>query len=433
MKSLPKGSWARLRAGAKVGRAIAHSGMLRLGKGKEAAAAALGETLLDELDQLKGMAMKVGQILSYMDVGLPEKTREKLERLQAGCKGVEYEVMKKVVEDSFGQPLEELFDAFELTPVAAASIGQVHRARVGGHEVAVKVRYPGIEQTIQQDMKHLHRFGKLAGLATNVDGAALVRELQTRVLDECDYTREARWQRAFAGIFVNDPEIRVVRPEKELSSPDVLTTEWIDGLDFQALKAQPQDVRDDVAAALLRFTLEPLFQHRMLQADPHPGNFVYSPSGASIAALDFGCVRVFDAPTIDALQDLICALQSEEHTGFRDTVHRLGLTPEPSKIDFDNLWRMMSWMFAPYVTQGRFAFSRQWWSEGQTYTNVGNRNARVQGFPPEWLWINRTIWGLHAVLVQIDARVDAYNIMRDALNPVIASQRTTPPDRLRQA
>ncbi len=373
---------------------------------KAAADERLGEALVAELDQLKGMAMKVGQIISYMDVGLSPAVTDKLARLRAGVRPLAGDVIVEVIEAELQQPVDVAFASFEDQAMAAASIGQVHRARThDGRKVVVKVRYPGVAETMKTDFAFMHRLGGIAGSFTVVDGHAVVDELQARVLEECDYQREARWQRRFAEILAGDPDISVPAVVPALSTSGVLTSEEHVGWDFERFCAEATpEARTRTALALLRLTFLPLFTRGVLHADPHPGNQLYRADG-SLVALDFGCVREFDDAFMQAHRGFIAAVIAGDRPDFEIRAQQVGLAPKPDKIDWGELWDTFRWMHAP-VLQPEFEFSRAWWEQGRRFTSPSAKNARHQGFPPEWIWLHRVQWGLWAVLVAIGARGD---------------------------
>ena len=167
----------------------------------------IGESLAAELDRMKGMAMKVGQILSYFEGILPEETHEALRVLQQGVTSMPYERVAEVLREAFGEPVEDLFEDFEREPIAGASIGQVHRARYRGLPVAVKVQYPRIVQNLESDFRRLRGLTRVASAGTAVDGLAIATELKDRVIAECDYLAEARAQDAFRVAFGADEEV----------------------------------------------------------------------------------------------------------------------------------------------------------------------------------------------------------------------------------
>jgi predicted unusual protein kinase regulating ubiquinone biosynthesis (AarF/ABC1/UbiB family) len=170
---------------------------------------ALTEQLAEELDRMKGMAMKVGQILSYFDGVLPAPVHRALTGLQQGALAVPFADMSRVAQEVFGTPLEALFDSFDQTPIASASIGQVYRARWRGTDVAVKIQYPDVRSSIDADFSRLTALSRLAALGSAVDGPGIVAELRDTFVAECDYILEARNQNTFAAALRGEPGIIV--------------------------------------------------------------------------------------------------------------------------------------------------------------------------------------------------------------------------------
>jgi predicted unusual protein kinase regulating ubiquinone biosynthesis (AarF/ABC1/UbiB family) len=367
--------------------------------------ARLGEVLLTELDELKGMAMKVGQILSYMDVGLPAGVTDRLAALQRGVKPLPFDVIAHAIEGELGKPLAELFEHVDPVPIAAASIGQVHRARAPSEPpLAVKVRYPGILGSFEGDFRRLASMGGLARLFTAVDGEALVSELHDRIREECDYHREALLQQQFAAIFHDDGAITVPEVVPSLSSEGVLTTHFHTGVHLDTFCANASAAqRTHAAQALLRFIFKPLLGHCVLHADPHPGNQLYGERG--VVALDYGCVRAYDAAFLDAYRQFARAVVAANQPAFQQAATQLGLAPRPERIDFDALWLLYHWMFEP-LCHHPFEFTRAWWHRGRAFSSPSAPNQRHLGFPPEWIWLLRAHWGLWAVLVKLGARGD---------------------------
>jgi predicted unusual protein kinase regulating ubiquinone biosynthesis (AarF/ABC1/UbiB family) len=223
LDGVARGLGRRLWATSRVATAAAHLAARRLLGARGAQDGLIGESLAHELDQMKGMAMKVGQILSYFEGILPPETHAALRRLQQGSRPIAFPVMLQVIEQAFGQQLQTLFDRFDRTPVASASIGQVYRAELRGAPVAVKVQYPGIRETMDGDFSRLGWIAKIASAATAVDGSALAAELRARVGEECDYEREATYGNAFAAAFSADPAVSIPRAIPDRTRPTVLT------------------------------------------------------------------------------------------------------------------------------------------------------------------------------------------------------------------
>lgn len=380
----------------------------------------IGDALARELDQMKGMAMKVGQILSYFDGVLPPETHAALQRLQRGAAPVKLEIMQKVIEEAFDAPLATLFTRFDPEPVAAASIGQVYRASYLGREVAVKVQYPDVRDTMVADAGRLRALSRIASLATAVDGPALVDELGERMALECDYLLEARHQRAFRAAFAHDRAVYVPEIASARTRSVVLTSEWIEGQSFY-------DVARDAGAAergriglvLARFAFHSLFGLGTLNADPHPGNYLF-PTGGPVVFLDFGCVRAFEPAFVERERALARVVVEDRRSAFRDALVATGTVPQPDRFDFDRHWALLCHQYAPY-RQPRFLFTPDHVRRGMELNGPSNPNLRRLAIPPPWIWVQRLVWGLHAVLARLAAEGPFAEVFRAALDAPLVS------------
>ena len=283
-------------SGLAAGQAARHLGTraANLGRGDEGKQAALerrnleaAEQIVAALGTMKGAAMKLGQVMSFLDVGLvPEEHREEFQRklgeLRDAAPKVRFSDMKKVIESELDESIEEAFAAFENEPVAAASIGQVYRARLhDGRDVAVKVQYPGVAQAVRADMQNLGIILRLMKrIAPGLDVKSTAEEIRARIGDELDYELEAQNQRTLARIFRGHPFIRVPEVVSSLSREKVLVTEYVTGLGFDAIKELDQDTRDRVGEIVFRFFFGCMYRHRQFSGDPHPGNFLLQPDGS---------------------------------------------------------------------------------------------------------------------------------------------------------
>jgi predicted unusual protein kinase regulating ubiquinone biosynthesis (AarF/ABC1/UbiB family) len=339
-------------SGLAAGQAARHLGTRvgNLGRGEEGKQAALerrnleaAEQIVAALGTMKGAAMKLGQVMSFLDVGLvPEEHREDFQRklgaLRDAAPKVRFSDMRKVMESELGESIEDVFEAFETEPVAAASIGQVYRARLqDGRDVAVKVQYPGVAQAVRADMQNLGIILRLMKrIAPGLDVKSTAEEIRTRIGDELDYELEAQNQRTLARIFRGHPFIRVPEVVSGLSREKVLVTEYVTGLGFDAIKELDQDTRNRVGEIVFRFFFGCMYRHRQFSGDPHPGNFLLQPDG-SVAFLDFGLFKVMPAELIEI--ELAC--QRAGHEGDGERLHEIfsktGFLRDPDRFRPDKL------------------------------------------------------------------------------------------------
>jgi len=418
MKKLPGSTRERALAAGKVVLGLGRAGVQRLVRRSLGDERALGELLASELDRMKGLAMKIGQIVSYMEIGLPEETQAILTRLQHGVEPLAPELVVAELEAQLGAPVQKLFDRFDLKPVAAASIGQVHRASFRGREVAVKVRYPGIADAIDADIRQLSVIARVASLATAVDGPALVRELKERIREECDYRLEAAHQLLFARILGSDPVLTVPAVVEERSAEGVLTTAWHDGVALNAIGDARVAATDRIVLAFAKLPWSTLFGHGLLHADPHPGNFLVA-AGQQLVVLDFGCVKRFDADRVEAFRALFRCVLDGRRGEVMSRASDVGLVGEGGRVDPDELWALLRFVLAPYLVP-RFRFERSWWRSELRHFKRPTSTMRHMPFPPDWLWIQRTFIGMHAVLIGLGVEASLADIARDALGGAAA-------------
>jgi predicted unusual protein kinase regulating ubiquinone biosynthesis (AarF/ABC1/UbiB family) len=305
---LPTGRWRRA---AKVGRlaggqtargyATKAANLTRSEEGRRDAAARrqmeAAEQIVDVLGQMKGAAMKVGQVASFIDTGafppeFQERVQAKLAELRDAAPRVPFARMRKLIEDDLGERLSDSFEEFDEEAVAAASIGQVYRARLhDGRAVAVKVQYPGVAQAVRADLQNLGLIMRVAKrMAPGMDVKAMTHEIRERLTDELDYEHEAQQHRAFARSWRDHPFIYVPPVVTELCTEHVLVSEWVDGTGFEEIKRADRATRDRFGEIVFRFFFGSLYRNGHFSGDPHPGNYRLMEDGR-VAFIDFGMTK----------------------------------------------------------------------------------------------------------------------------------------------
>jgi predicted unusual protein kinase regulating ubiquinone biosynthesis (AarF/ABC1/UbiB family) len=412
MSEVPKGRLGRLARLAVMG-ARSGAGMLM---GGDAAA----ESAAQVLGNLRGLAAKVGQLASYVDGVVPEGQRESYERalgvLRAQAPTSSWESVRAVLERELGG-VEPHFASFEPTPIASASIGQVHRARLhDGSEVAVKVQHPGIEQAVESDLANV---GLLEGVATllggrRFDAASLLEVVRTRFREELDYGLEASRMDTFAALHRGDRWIRIPKPYWEHSSKRVLTSELVRGLDFDAACAASEAERRAWAQTLWRFMIKSLLGAGLLHADPHPGNYFFQPDGV-ITFLDYGCVQQQgDEHRLRAVRTHRAALAGDRQAF--EAAAKVMLQTKPGAMErpaldyldscfrclFERPFRMTRPYAAALVTEMR------------QLANLARTAPldEVMTMPTHVLFMNRLQFGLYSVLARLDVEVDYLDVER---------------------
>ena len=301
------------------------------------------ERMVDTLGTMKGAAMKIGQLASFIDIEfLPDEYRalyqEKLADLRTSAPPMPWREVRRVLDEEWDDPVESLFEDFEDDAAAAASIGQVHRATLpDGRRVAVKVQYPGIAQALRADMQNAGMIMRLAkAFAPGLDARAAAEELKERVLEELDYEYEAQNQRTFARAYRGHPFIHVPDVVSRLSRSRVMVSEWVDGMGFEEVKTLPQPERDRFGEIVFRFCFGSIYHLQHFNADAHPGNYVLLGDGG-VAFLDFGMTKQLDAEQIELEIAAIEAVLDDDPERLRTALHELGFLKSPKRIDAERL------------------------------------------------------------------------------------------------
>jgi predicted unusual protein kinase regulating ubiquinone biosynthesis (AarF/ABC1/UbiB family) len=368
------------------------------------------EDVARELGNMKGAIMKAGQMLSFVAEGLPPEAQAALATLQAEVPPMAPSLAEKVVEDELGTHPERLFLDWDPVPVAAASIGQVHRAVTRhGELVAVKVQYPGVDVAIKSDLDNAELlYGMIASVTQrNLDVKGIVDELRARMGDELDYRIEAAHQREFADIYRGHPFIRIPAPIPELSAQRVLTSEWVDGLRWAEFEAQAnQEERQRAGEILFRFAQGSIWEHGVFNGDPHPGNYRFHPEEGTITFLDFGLVKRWTVGELESLVPLLDAVIDADARGLLAAAETAGFLPRGHGLDADHVFEYASAPYVPYL-QHEFTFTRRF--VGETLAKVLDLTGPYRdvmatlNIPASYVILDRVVWGMTALLGRLRA------------------------------
>ncbi len=284
------------------------------------------DDVAEELGAMKGVLMKLGQMASYIYDDMPLTFRMAMSRLQQKAPPMTPALAASVIVDELGGPPEEVFARWDPLPIAAASIGQVHRAITrDGRAVAVKVQYPGIARSITSDLRNVGLLRRVVGAAfPGLDTRSFVDEVGERLQEEVDYLREAGSQEMFARYYDGHPFIDVPHVISELTTARVLTSELVTGATFDEVLGWPQHEKDLAAETIHRFVFRSLYRLHAFNGDPHPGNYLFH-RGGRVTFLDFGLTKLFtDAdlePLVDAVRFLVF---DKDYESFRSALERAG-------------------------------------------------------------------------------------------------------------
>jgi predicted unusual protein kinase regulating ubiquinone biosynthesis (AarF/ABC1/UbiB family) len=381
------------------------------------------EQIVAALGTMKGAAMKVGQVLSFLDVGMvPEEYREEFQRklgeLRDMAPTVSFKDMRGVIEDELGERLQDVFDEFEQEPIAAASIGQVYRARLtDGRQVAVKVQYPGVAAAVRADMQNLGLILRLVKrIAPGLDPQAIGQEIRDRIHEELDYELEAQNQRALARIFRGHPFIVIPEVITALSHERVMVSEYVHGAGFETLKTYPQEERDRIGEIIFRFYFGCLYRHGQFSGDPHPGNSMLLDDGR-LAFFDFGLFKRMPPGAVD----LEIGVARAVIEGDTDTIMRLGTEtgffPEPEKFNPDRVLAHFRAATSWYTTDREVELMPEYAT--QVLIDMSDPRSEFFGYlrhesaPPDHIFGRRMEVLTLAVLSQLHATANYHRIARE--------------------
>jgi predicted unusual protein kinase regulating ubiquinone biosynthesis (AarF/ABC1/UbiB family) len=382
------------------------------------------ERMVDALGTMKGAAMKIGQLASFIDTEfLPpeyaEMYQEKLGELRSSAPPMPWEKVRKVLEEEWeGDEPEDLFEHFDHEATAAASIGQVHKAVLpDGRVVAVKIQYPGVAEAVRADMQNAGMILRLAkALAPGLDAKAAAAELKERVLEELDYEYEAQNQRSFARGYRGHPFIYVPDVVTRLSRRRVLVTEWVDGRGFDEVKELPQEEKNRFGEIVFRFCFGSIYHLQHFNADAHPGNYVLMDDG-KVAFLDFGMTKQLDKEQIELEITALDAVFDEDPERLRIALHDLGFLNNPKKIDAEKLMEHVKTVGGWYMQDEDVRISPRYVMK--VITAISDPRSefydlmRRENVPANELMGRRMETGVMAVLGQLEATRNWYRIGRE--------------------
>jgi predicted unusual protein kinase regulating ubiquinone biosynthesis (AarF/ABC1/UbiB family) len=425
---VPGGRLQRLAAVGALASGVAGSmmaeGVRRLARGERPQ---LGDLLLtpanarrvaDQLARLRGAAMKVGQLLS-MDAGdhLPAELTAILAALRADARAMPMSQVVAVLEGGLGKGWQDHFAQFSFTPMAAASIGQVHRGRLkDGREVAVKIQYPGVRRSIDSDVANVAGLLRLSGLLPRgIDLEPLLAEARRQLHAEADYRQEAAHIDRFARLLAGDPGFALPAVVGEVSGETVLCMTFVPGAPIEALAGQPAAERDHAVTRIFALLFRELFEFGLLQTDPNFANYRYDTASGRVGLLDFGATRTCPPEMVLGYRDLLDAGCTGERTAIEAAARRIGYfgaaMPPARLAAVVDLFRMAS---EPLRHDGPYDFGRS--DLSARISRAGMALGRQRDFwhtpPADALFLHRKMGGLYLLAARLGARVDAAAMWR---------------------
>ena len=383
--------------------------------------AALVNQLVDQLGQMRGAAMKVGQMISMVDFdGLPEDEREALQRKLAALRDdvppVAFADLEKLLRKELGGKLRGVFSEFDERAFAAASIGQVHRARtVDGQDVAVKVQYPGVAEAVDTDLRNATLLLPLVKrLAPGLDAKALAAEMRERIAEELDYELEAQSQRRIERLMHGHPFVRVPRVRTDLSTRRVLVSEYVDGEGFETVRRSSEAQRDRYGEIVFRFFFGLLYRTRIALGDPHPGNYLLCGDGR-VCFLDYGLLRDVEPARVEKEAAIARAVRDADAPALKLALQAGGYLPAGRAGAVDAEWalRLMRMAVGWYALPATRRFSSED-ARGERRREPHDEARRATGkaqvnqftLPPESILIRRMHGIVAVVVAQLRAGAD---------------------------
>lgn len=389
------------------------------------------EDVVSSLGNLKGAMMKIGQMASYLDVGLPENARQTLAQLQTDAPPMSGELAASVIVDELGEHPSTLFAEWDATPIASASIGQVHRALThDGQAVAVKVQYPGVGEAIESDLKTNDAiFSGLRMMFPGIDTATITEELRERLTEELDYELEARNQQHFAEHFDGHPFINVPKVLSAYSTAKVLTSELAVGSTFAEVLEWSQEEKDLAAETLFRFTFGSIYRLAAFNGDPHPGNYLFN-EGGKVTFLDFGLVKHFDDDDTALFESLITNMVLDiDYAAFRSTIEDAGLLKPGQPFSDEAIGEYFSYFYDFVLYDREYTFNEEYAQAGvKAIFETGGEFGELKktlNVPPSFVVLQRINLGVISLFAQLQATQNWRRVAEEVW-PFVGASPSTP-------
>lgn len=371
-----------------------------------------------QLSAMRGAAMKVGQMLS-MDTGefLPRELADILARLRDDASHMPPEQLQQVMSEAYGRDWESLFYGFEMKPLAAASIGQVHKTiSPDGREIVLKVQYPGVANSIDSDVDNIASLLRLSGLLPEgIDIQPLLDDAKVQLKDEADYLKEAQHLQSFGRLLASDK--RYVLPEllPELTHRGVLAMTYVSGSPIDTLLDVPQEERDRVMTALFELMLREMFELRMVQTDPNFANYRYRRETGEIVLLDFGATRRFKAGFVNNYKKLARAAIAGDEVQLVAAAERLGYAMGETGSDYRELvLQFLSLVMEPLRNDVAYDFARSDMARNMSRLAEDVSRYRDAWLPPpmDAIYFHRKVGGMFMLASRLKARVNLHRLIQ---------------------
>lgn len=405
----------------------AAEGLKRLAKGQAPnfASAILSaesaQKLAARLAKLRGAAMKVGQLISLQgEEMLPPDFAQALAVLRAQAAPMPVEQVRRVLGREYGKGWEKRFRQFDWEPVAAASIGQVHRATArDGRDLALKIQYPGVAKSIASDVDNVAVLLRIFNiLPLDIDVTATAQEAKRQLAQEADYEAEGRFLESYAKLVKDEPLLLVPRVHWDLTTPRIMAMDYMEGAPLESVRSEMSNERDGVGTLLERLLFRELFEFRVMQTDPNFANYLYQQKTGHVVLLDFGATREFDDDFVATYARITRAVVDDDRERVAQEAVRIGYVgaddgPDRVQAAVDVIFLVCE----PLRHKGVYDFTAS--NLPARVRDLGYdlaiRRGLVRAPPPQTIFLHRKLVGSFLLLARIGARVDARKLVLECL------------------
>jgi predicted unusual protein kinase regulating ubiquinone biosynthesis (AarF/ABC1/UbiB family) len=385
---------------------------------------ATAHRLVERLANLRGAAMKLGQLISLESQGLlPPELAQALESLRSQAAPMPLEQLRRALGRAYGSGWERHFERFDETPIASASIGQVHRVRTAdGRELVLKVQYPGVARSIASDVDNVATLLRLAQLLPlGVDVEEISREAKRQLTREADYLAEARYLEQYARLVADDTAIVLPRVHWDLTTARVMAMDYMDGVPLDSLAEAPQELRNALGAALQKLLFRELFEFRVMQTDPNFANYLYQPASARLVLLDFGATQEFSRTYSERFRRITRAIVAADRPSIEREARRIGYVAADARHEVvEAALDVLELVCEPLRTEGVYDYGAS--DLPRRARGLGIDLAFKRGLlrmpPSDTMFLHRKLVGVFLLLARLNARVPTGRL----LQPFLASR-----------
>jgi predicted unusual protein kinase regulating ubiquinone biosynthesis (AarF/ABC1/UbiB family) len=375
----------------------------------------------DKLAQLRGAAMKVGQLLS-MDAGdlLPTELTEILARLRSNATPMLPKELASVLRTELGEQWQQHFSQFSFAPLAAASIGQVHLAHHdNGQKLAVKVQYPGIRQSIDSDVDNVALLLKVSGLVPDgVDYKMVLEQAKLQLHQEADYQQEAAYLLRYRQLLADDDQFVLPALYPELSTSQLMTMSFVEGVPIESLQQYPQQLRDQAMSQLFALLFREIFQFRLVQTDPNFANYLYQPETQQLVLLDFGACRDYPQSISEGYRQLLTAVIRQDSAGTEQAMRQIGFfSQDILPTQKQAILALVQLISEPVQHNSPYCFGQT--DLAQRVRVAGTALSLQQNYwhtpPVAAIFLHRKMAGLYLLAARLKARVNVRQLLEPYL------------------